>query len=59
MTTSPWIKYATTGTHLDYTPIDAPIIANIDETPERPSRLWGWVAITAALLVGAILGGLL
>ncbi|SFB52614.1 hypothetical protein SAMN03159496_04671 [Rhizobium sp. NFR07] len=56
MTKSPWGTYATTGTPLDYTPIDAPIIHVAPDIPERPSRLWGWVYATGALIVGVIIG---
>lgn len=55
MTRSPWTTYATTGTPLDYTPIDAPIVAKSD-IPDRPSRLWGWAYATAALIVGVAIG---
>lgn len=58
MTKSPWAHYATTGTPLDYTPIDAPIVAKSD-IPERPSRLWGYVYFVAALITGVLLGALI
>ncbi|MEV4606155.1 hypothetical protein MRBLMR1_001095 [Neorhizobium sp. LMR1-1-1.1] len=55
---SPWAHYATTGTPLDYTPIDAPIVEKSD-IPDRPSRLWGWVYATGALIAGVLLGALI
>lgn len=55
MTKSPWASYATTGSPLDYTPIDAPIVAKSD-IPDRPSRLWGYVYVFGALIVGVIIG---
>lgn len=58
MTQSPWGKHAVTGTPLDYVPIDAPIVSKSD-IPDRPSRLWGWVYVTAALIVGVAIGQLL
>lgn len=59
MTKSPWASYATTGSPLDYTPIDAPIVHSTHDTPDRPSRLWGYVYVTSALIVGVLLGALL
>lgn len=55
----PISPFGLTGTPLDYVPIDAPVLATEDDTPERASRLWGFVAITGALIVGVILGALL
>ncbi|WP_312405276.1 hypothetical protein [Rhizobium sp.] len=52
---SPWGTYAVTGSPLDYTPIDAPIVAKSD-IPDRPSRLWGYVYVTAALFGGVAIG---
>lgn len=55
---SPWAHYATTGTPLDYTPIDAVIVEKSD-IPYRPSRLWGYVYFVAALIAGVLLGALI
>lgn len=45
-----------TGTPLDY-PIHAPVdVATIPDTPDRPSRLWGYVYVCAAFIVGVIAG---
>lgn len=56
MTKSPWGTYATTGTPLDYVPIDAPIIEHTITIPDRPSRLWGYVMVFGALIIGVLLG---
>lgn len=53
---SPWGAYAHTGSPLDYTPIDAPIINIVPDIPDRPSRMWGYVWPLGALIVGVIIG---
>lgn len=56
MTNSPWSNYAVTGSPLDYTPIDAPIVAAVDSTPERPSRLFGYAVNVACVICGVLVG---
>lgn len=59
MTKSPWTTPPILGAPLDYAPIDAPIIHTAPDTPDRTSRLWGWVYVTGALILGVLLGALL
>lgn len=58
MTKSPWQDPPLTGTPLDYVPISAPLTNEPDDTPERASRLWGFVYVSGALIVGVLLGQL-